>query len=201
MDHKCLMTAIILAGGKSSRMGQDKALLKFGEKTNVEHLVSLLEPIFSEILIIVDRRAKLGRLDLGGAEIYEDLIRDHGPLAAMYTGLFYSSFKASCVLTCDMPFIDEVIIHDLLDFWKQGFDVICFEDPYGNDQPFPGIYRRSSRFLIRSLLERGENSMKWFLEVADVKSIVFERERMEVLTNMNHMEDYHHALKRKEQFE
>lgn len=193
------MTGIILAGGKSLRMGQDKALLKFGERTLLEHLSDLTSRLFRETLIIVNEETKLNDLDLGGARIYEDLIEGQGPLAAIYTGLLYSKELASCVLTCDMPFVDEFLIHELVSFCEGGFDVVCLEGPEGNHQPFPGIYRRTSRFLIRSLLDRGENSMRQFFEIADIKAIVLPQEKIQVLTNMNHMEDYHQALKRMEQ--
>ena len=198
MHQKFPVTLMILAGGKSSRMGQDKALLKFGDKTLLENLVDLASPIFSETLVIVDERTKLNGLDLGEANVYEDLIKDQGPLAAIYTGLVYSENSASCVFTCDMPFVDDFIVRELVEFWGEGFDVVCLEEPEGNYQPFPGIYRRESRSFIRSLLNRGENSMKRFLQVASVKPLVLQREKIEVLTNMNYIEDYYQVLKQKE---
>ncbi len=200
MSEKLTMTAIILAGGKSSRMGQDKALLKFGEETLLERLVNLGNLLFSEILVIVNERAKLDGLDLGKASVYEDLFEGQGPLAAIYTGLLYSQELASCVLTCDMPFVDEFLIRELVGFWEEGFDAICLEGPDGSYQPFPGVYCCTSRFLIRSLLDHGENSMKQFFQIADIKHVVLQQERAAVLTNMNNMEDYHQALKWKERF-
>ncbi len=180
-------------------MGQDKALLKFGEKTLLERLVDLGTILFNETLVIVNEKAKLGGLDLGEAHIYEDLIEGRGPLAAIYTGLLYSKELASCVFTCDMPFVDELLIRELVSFWEGDFDVVCFKLSEESYQPFPGIYRRSSRFLIRLLLDHGENSMRQFFEIADIKSVVLPQERIEVLTNMNHVGDYHRALKQMEQ--
>ncbi len=191
-------TAIILAGGKSSRMGQDKALLKFGEKTILEHLLALVSPLFSETLVIVNDQTKLRGLDLAGAEVREDWVKDRGPLAAIYTGLLYSRNPASCVLTCDMPLIDEGIIRELVGFWEEDYDVICLEEPEGNYQPFPGIYFRSTRHLIRSFLDRGENSMKGYLQSATVKSLILQKEKIELLTNMNYIEDYCRILREKD---
>ncbi len=200
MGSKFSMTGIILAGGKKSPMGPEKTPLKFGEKTLVERLVNFGNLLFSETLVIVNERAKLEGLDLGEAHIYEDLIEGQGPLAAIYAGLLYSKELASCVLTCDMPFVDEFLIRELVDSWEEGFDAVCLEGPEGTYQPFPGIYRRSSRSSICSLLDRGENSMKRFLQIADIKSVVLQRERNKVFTNMNYIEDYYQALRRKEQF-
>lgn len=197
MKTKLAMTAMILAGGKSSRMGQDKALLKFGGRTLLEHLTALMKPIFSETLVIVDEREKLKGLDLSNSKVYEDLPKGKGPLAGIYTGLLYSRNKMSCVFTCDMPFVDEPLIRQLTRFWEEDYDVVCLEGPQGNYQPFPGIYARSARYVMSFLLNRGEGSMKKFLEVTSVKPLILEEERIEVLTNMNTFQDYYRVLRQK----
>jgi molybdopterin-guanine dinucleotide biosynthesis protein A len=181
-------------------MGQDKALLKFGERTLLEHLVEMLAPLFHETIVIVNERQKLAGLQLGSAKVYEDLIKNRGPLAGIYTGLIYSRNEMSSIFTCDMPFIDGLLIRQLVDFWEEDFDVICLEEPDGNFQPFPGIYLRSNRHLLRSLLNRGFGSLKSFFEVATVKSLVLAKEKIEVLTNMNTIEDYYQVLREKDEW-
>lgn len=198
MDSQFSMTAIILAGGKSSRMGQDKALLKFGEKTILEHLAHFAGALFSETLVIINKGKELDNLDLRQANVYEDLIQESGPLAGLYTGLVYSKNLSSCVFTCDMPFVDDFIVRKLVAHWEAGFNVVCLKEAEGGYQPFPGIYHRSSRSLIKSLLESGENSVKRFLQVAMVKTIMLEKEKVWALSNMNRIEDYYHALKEEE---
>lgn len=192
--NRISMTGVILAGGKSSRMGEDKALLKFGEKTLLENLVSLVSSLFSETLVIVNVRAKLKGLDWGEAQIHEDLLKERGPLGGVYTALAYSAHRASSVFTCDMPFIDELVIRELVGFWEEGYEVVCLEEPEGRYEPFPGIYSRSSRHLIRLLLDKGEYSMQRFLELATVKPLVLQKERIRILTNMNTIEDYYQVL-------
>lgn len=198
MPEKILMTAIILAGGKSSRMGKDKSLLPFEGKTMLENIVALVEPFFEETLVIVDQEAKTKELDLSGAKVYEDLIKHQGPLGGIYTGFCYSNCSASCVLTCDMPLVDEFLIGRLIDLWEEGLDALCFKDASSHVQPFPGIYSRSSRFLVRTLLDRGECAMTRFMEVGLVKSITLEEEKSGAFTNLNTPADYHEVLKAKE---
>lgn len=200
MLAKLPFTALILAGGKSSRMGRDKALLPFGGKTMLEHTVDLTLPIFQEALVILRDRSKIEGLNLGRAKIHEDLFKNQGPLAGIYTGLAYSTTKAACVFTCDMPFIDEVLIRDLLHFWQDSIDALCFEDEKGRLQPFPGVYSRSSRFIIRALIDQGERSLGRFLEVASVKPLMLQKERIQVLTNLNTIEDYYRVLKEKDEW-
>lgn len=197
MKPRFPLTAIILAGGKSSRMGQDKALLSFSGQTFLEHLVQFLAPLFQTTLVIVGDRTKLGGLRLGPARAYEDLMKDRGPLAGIYTGLLYSTSKTSCVFTCDMPFVDESMIRRLVYAWEDGFEALCLETPSGQCQPFPGIYSSTARSLMGRFLRRGEGSMKRFFEAANVKTLFLGEERVQALTNMNTMEDYRAVLKAK----
>ena len=106
MTDRLAFTAMILAGGKSLRMGRDKALLPYRQKTFLEILVSLSVDLFQETLVIVNDKEKLKGLDLQDAKIYEDLIKDKGPLAAIHTGPLYSRSEACVILSCDMPRVD-----------------------------------------------------------------------------------------------
>jgi molybdopterin-guanine dinucleotide biosynthesis protein A len=199
------MTALILAGGKSRRMGCDKALLPMGESTILENLVSLVSPLFGEVLIVVHDKEKFSGLDFGGAKICTDILKDRGPLGGIYTGLFYSTHRAGCVLTCDMPGVDAALLLELFEEWKENYDlmgeccsdVFCFEEPGRPHQPFPGIYMRRSRTVMRLLLEQGERSVKKFFEMITVKTLPVKAERAMALTNMNTVEDYQRFLKEK----
>ena len=73
---KLPFSGVILAGGKSSRMGTDKALLPFGESTVLEFLTKLLNVLFQETLIIVENKKKCEKLNLGSALICEDIFKE-----------------------------------------------------------------------------------------------------------------------------
>ena len=191
---KIPMTAVILAGGKSSRMGQDKALLKFGEETILEYLARLSSSLFTETFIVISKNKNYDSLDLSGATIFTDFFENHGPLAGLYTGLSYSMHQASCVLTCDMPFVDEALLRELAGSWQEHYDAICFQDPSGRLQPFPGIYLRSSRYFVRLLLDRSEISVKRLLDILVVNPFPLSEKRMKALLNMNTLEDYQYVL-------
>ncbi len=199
MLGKIAMSAIVLAGGKSSRMGRDKALLPFGKRTMLEHLAAITPSLFEETWIVVDQKSKTEGLHLEGAQVCEDLMKHRGPLAGLYTGLCASHLNANCVLTCDMPLVDEALLRNLVDYWDSDLDGLCLEDAKGHLQPFPGIYSRSCRLLMRSLLDVGEASMKRFLQVAVIKPLPVSEETEPAFTNMNTPEDYRVLLEAKKE--
>ena len=197
MKKKLPMTALILAGGKSSRMGCDKALLKFGEETILEDLVQVTASIFSETFIIASQNKNYQPLDLRGAVILNDFWENKGPLAGLYTGLCYSTHQVCCVLTCDMPLVNDALLRGLTAFWQEGYDAVCPEDSEGRLQPFPGIYSRSSRHFIRLLLDRGETTMRRLFDVLVIRPFVLGKKESEILANMNTPEDYEQVLEKR----
>ncbi len=195
--NKIPMTALILAGGKSSRMGQDKALLPWGESTILEALVQLTRSVFSETFVIVSKHKNYKHLNLDGAVLFTDFLDDSGPLAGIYTGLSNSPYPEACVLTCDMPLVDHVLLRELIHFWdenKKSCDVVCLQDSEGRLQPFPGIYHRFSKYLIHGLLDRGETALHSLLERSVVRSLRLDKTREKSLANINTPDDYYATL-------
>ena len=197
MENKVPMTAVILAGGKSSRMGYDKALLKIGEETIMEDLLQLTTSIFSETFIIASQNKNYQQLNLRGAVIFNDFWENKGPLVGLYTGFAYSTHQVSCVLTCDMPLVDSSLLRELVAYWQDGYDAVCPEDSEGRLQPFPGIYSRASRHFIRLLLDRGETAMRRLFDILVIRPLVLGRKESEGLANMNTPKDYEQVSEKK----
>lgn len=191
---KAPLSAVILAGGKSSRMGENKALLRMGAKTMLEHAALLAGSLFEETFIIVRPGFKLPALDLAGALIREDFVGGRGPLAGLYTGLCHSQTRAVCALSCDMPFLDEETLTFLVNSRHEEDEAVLFEDAEGREHPFPGIYARASRHWARLLLDHGGDSMRRFLQVVTSRSILIPADKMKSLYNMNTREDYEEVL-------
>ncbi len=74
------LTAVIIAGGKSSRMGQDKALMRFRGRTIIEHSLSLLSPLFSRVAVNTNRTEEFDFLNV---QTFPDIIPDAGPLGGI----------------------------------------------------------------------------------------------------------------------
>ncbi len=121
------MTLILLAGGKSTRLGIEKAFLELEGRLLIEQIICKLMDLFDDVLIIssgnIDKLNKIAnkisvKYRLKGKRrivVKQDLIKNKGPLGGIYSGLFYSKTKNNFVIACDMPFVN----HNLISFmWR-----------------------------------------------------------------------------------
>lgn len=193
MLSKVRGTGIILAGGKSTRMGRDKSLLSLGNETMLERICLFSTSFFTDTLIVLENKEKVTSLNLNGAYVVEDYIHNCGPLGGIYSGLSESENHLNVVFTCDMPFVKEALIYALLYAWEEHLDVICFEGIKSKYQPFPGIFKRDTRFLIRTLIDQKEYSLRKFLDVSIVKCLEIKNDLM-CYHNINHPNEYTQAI-------
>jgi molybdopterin-guanine dinucleotide biosynthesis protein A len=108
-------TGIILAGGKSSRMNQDKGLMILDGKPMVQYVIDIFKNLVDDIIIISNNP----EYEQFGYPFYSDLVKDKGPLAGIYTGLFYSQSETNIVLSCDVPYVSHELISFLLSEHKE----------------------------------------------------------------------------------
>ena len=105
-------TAIILAGGKSSRMGFDKQLLKIDERRLMDSLIQKLHKEFEEIIIVTNRPD----LYIGLSHIItSDILKEKGPLGGVHAGLKLSSSQYAFIVACDMPNINMEYVNFMKD--------------------------------------------------------------------------------------
>ena len=105
-----MVTGVILAGGKNSRMGTDKGLLMVQGERIVERIIKAIKPAVDEIIIISNGT----NYDYLGYKIYSDLIKDSGPMGGIYTALSLSDTKKNFVVSCDMPFISMELVNFII---------------------------------------------------------------------------------------
>ena len=185
----CGVTAIILAGGKSSRMGRDKAFLEFRGKTFSEFLIGLVSPMVDEILLVVDDRNKFPS-STPNVKIVEDKIKGQGPLVGIWSGLLEIKNDSAFVLSCDMPLVRTAQLENLRDQDSADADVICFVDAEGRPQPFPAIYKKGCAGKMDFVIQRGQFAMKDFLKKAVVKTVSRAQGISTDFFNVNTKEDY-----------
>ena len=170
-----LTSSIILAGGRSSRMGSDKALLPLpgNEQISfVEHLVSVLAPIGSEVLLVVrDETQALAYASLRNVRIVIDQIPDYGPLMGLYSGLsaMHSTSMYALVMAVDMPFVQPALLTYLL-AQAQGDSMLV---PVVEDTPqvLLAVYPRTILPTIEALLRQGRRDPRSLLKAAPVRYV------------------------------
>ena len=101
------VTGVLLAGGKSRRMGEDKRYLVVGEQTLLERGLAVLCSIFQEVLVVIAQDSPLLDVD---AKVVRDLVPDCGSLGGLYTGLMQATTPYIFVVACDMPFLSPAVI-------------------------------------------------------------------------------------------
>jgi molybdopterin-guanine dinucleotide biosynthesis protein A len=107
------ITGIILSGGKSSRMGRNKSLLKVGDTTVIERVRDLLKSIFQDVILITNDPEEYKFL---GLTMFEDVYKHRGPLAGIHSGLVHSSTDVNYIISCDIPFMTQEMIKYLVDY-------------------------------------------------------------------------------------
>ncbi len=155
------LSGIILAGGKSRRMGQDKGLLDFRNKPLIAHVMEALKPLCDEVIIIANDQA----YHEFGLPVYPDLYPDKGPLGGICTGLTYTAHEQSLVLSCDTPFINTPLLSHLVQQTAKGPIGICYEA--GRVQPLVGLYGKSIQNELKEHLEADQLSLTKALSAMD----------------------------------
>lgn len=141
------MTAIILAGGKSTRMHQNKALLTINGKTIIKLLIEKLDEIFSDIIIITNLPNKFTDLDKAK---HPDIYPHLGPIAGIHSGLLHSNTDKNFIISCDLPLVPADSIRYLV---KQDLncDAKLFSER-GKALMLCGIYRKQVCKIAEDLI-------------------------------------------------
>ncbi len=187
-------TAVILAGGKSSRMGQPKALLLFAGEPLIVHMVRRLGQLFSDTVVVAAPEQELPALP---STIVRDDVAYQGPVGGIYYGLKAARREICFVTSCDAPFLNLRLIAYLM-AQISDYDVVV---PFTQDrfQPLHAVYRKQVAPLLKEQLERGELRPIFLYDKVRTRKITeaemhpHDPEGLSFL-NMNTPEDYQAAL-------
>lgn len=163
---------IILAGGRSQRMGTDKALLPLpgnAPETFLARMASTLAPLCAEVLIVARDPAQFADVAFPGTRMVFDQKSGGGPLMGLYSGLSAMQSTTALVVAVDMPFIQPALLTFLLDCYRQDTLVVPVVD--GVPQVLLALYPHSILPLIESLLQQGKRAPRALLELAPVHYI------------------------------
>lgn len=190
--QKVFSTAIINAGGKSLRMGTDKAFIKLSGKTLLDIIIANVRLCFDEVILVVNEPNKYcGYRDI---TIVEDCIKGVGPIAGLYTGLREAHSEYCFFIACDMPLINyEYIEYMKMEISTHGYDAIITQRQKGIE-PFHGFYSTKLVDRIAKNIDEGVRSFYSLLQGGNTLFIPEEiaaryDERLNFFTNINTRED------------
>ncbi len=143
------ITGVILAGGKSSRMGVNKAFIEIGGKRIIDRQIDIFKNIFKEVIIVSKKR---GEYSFPGVRVVTDIVDFFSPLSGIYTGLKSAEYERAFVVACDMPFLNRELIEYQIGFSEE-FDVVV-PQPGGNFEPLHAVYSKTCLPLIDEMLRQ-----------------------------------------------
>jgi len=161
------VTGVILAGGRSTRMGRDKSRLRLDGETLVERAVGRLAPLFDEVLVVADSADRFD--DLGHARIVGDLVPGVGPVGGIYTALKQACGSAVFVVACDMPRLDPGVISRQLGMWSEGDSDALVPVVGGRPEPLHAVYSKRCTPAIEEQIRRGEYRVRALFETVRVR--------------------------------
>lgn len=132
------ITAAILSGGKSTRMGENKSLMEIGDKTVIERTIELLQPLFNKVVLITNEPEEYDFLNL---ETFRDVYPGKGPLAGIHSALVNSATDSCFVISCDIPLMKSEMIKYLVDYPTDRMITIARAN--GFIQQLCGVYHKN----------------------------------------------------------
>ncbi|MGA8490451.1 MAG: molybdenum cofactor guanylyltransferase [Terriglobales bacterium] len=183
------VTAFVLAGGKSTRMGSDKAFLRWGEGTLLSQTLRIAASVAREVRIVGDARkfASFG-------QVVEDVYRDRGPLGGIHAALSTTTSELNLVLAVDLPFVGTQFLEYLLSRARASVATVTVPRAGSGLQPLCAAYRRRFAEVAAQSLREGKNRID-SLFTKDAACVIEENELVragfsaEMFRNLNTPED------------
>lgn len=186
--------AVILSGGKSSRMGTDKSFLKINDEPVIERIIDELKKITENLIIITNDKPAYEYLRI---PLYGDRYSEKGPLAGIESALHHVKSEVYLFTACDMPFIQSDVYEKLLQY-IDGYDAVV---PVYNNRvhPLSAIYKRSVLPFVKQNLENDQLRVTSFFDQLQVKYVksfsgISKTSLQKHFFNMNNPSQYEDAI-------
>jgi molybdopterin-guanine dinucleotide biosynthesis protein A len=190
------VTGVILAGGTSSRMGRNKALLKIEELTLIERVFTTMTTLFPEVIIVTNTPDSYTFLS---CRMVADIYPATGSIAGLHAGLRASSTERIFVAACDMPFLNSTLIRFICKS-AEGFDAVVPLNCSGLREPLHALYARSALDIMQQAIEQGDKSIVNLLDRLRTRYVTHDQFRSipgaeESFRNVNTREEFAEVTK------
>jgi molybdopterin-guanine dinucleotide biosynthesis protein A len=183
------IAGVILAGGKSSRYGSNKALAELNGEPLIERVLGVMGSVFNDLILITNSPEEYAYLKL---PMKEDLIKGLGPLGGIYTGLESISHDAGFFVACDMPFLNEGLIRHMLSIGGD-YDAVVPKIDWKIETLYT-LYRKSCLPAIKNLIDSKTYQAKRFFQrirvrYVDQNEIIAFDPQLRAFANVNRPEE------------
>lgn len=183
------MSAAILAGGKNTRIGTEKSLLKIKDEPIIDGMVELLEQMFPEVIISTSKVSLKNRFPNG--IFCEDLYKETGPLAGIHSILKMASYDAVFIFACDMPHLNRLLIQLMIEYYTSLEEGSILVPRHSEGiEPLHSIYHKKHIPLIEKQIENGRCKITDFVKGAEAKYLDIRDEDKKHFFNINTKRDY-----------
>ncbi|MGB2958140.1 MAG: molybdenum cofactor guanylyltransferase [Bacteroidota bacterium] len=179
-----LVAGAVLAGGHSSRMGRNKALVAVGGTPMVQAVTHTLSSVFTQVVVVSDQTPAYQFL---GLPVIPDIHKEIGPIGGIHSVLATLDVSAVFVLGCDTPFVSEELVRYILRYpARTNVKVAMLEKKV---HPLCGIYGRACLPELEACIVRGTRKLRAFLETVETTRVPISRNlsffRADLLQNIN----------------
>jgi len=157
-------TGIILAGGKSTRYGRNKAFAEIHGTPLIERVITIMGSVFDHLLLVTNTPDEYAHL---GLPMVQDLIKGLGPLGGIYTGLASTSDDAGFCVACDMPFLNAQLVRAMVNLWED-CDVVAPRVDW-MIEPLHALYSKSCLKHMKEHIDSGGHQIVDFFSRVRVR--------------------------------
>ncbi len=168
-EHRPSLSAAILAGGKSSRMGRNKALVEVDGKPMIAHVADTIGKHIDNIVVIGSPSEDYNFLQL---PVVADAVESCGPLAGIFTAVQQTSAQYCLVVACDLPFLSEALVKFLSENCR-GYDILAFESDSGVE-PLCAIYSKKCLPAIEAQLKNKRHKVSALFDLVNTRIVRME---------------------------
>ncbi|MBL4587162.1 MAG: molybdenum cofactor guanylyltransferase [Flavobacteriales bacterium] len=177
------ITGIILAGGKSTRMGIDKGLMRLDGKPMIQHILDPMAKICQRILIVSGNQM----YGMFGFELVNDEASDYGPVMGILSGLRQSKTERNLILSCDSPFVTFELMKQLV-LLSDETDVVAAHSEK-EIHPLIAVYNRNCIPIFEKAVADDEHRLRTVLEKLKVEELKVESSSEHQVRNINTQTD------------
>ena len=191
--------AVVLAGGKSKRFGEDKNHIKLGDKTLLEHVLSKISNKFKEILIVSSHTLEIQKIN--NVIIIPDCFDDLGPLAGVLSSMRWvkenkKSYQWIATFPSDTPFFETSIIEEYKKRIKLSESLLYFVKSNNKRHNIFGLWSIDlSKILENDLIENNFRKVEQWANKIGVETIDIEIKKFDPFFNINTKKDFEEAKK------